>query len=245
VKIEKGEKKGVYNICFGSYDEKINFEVIPVYDKTNIGQAVEVFEKKFEEYKKLLLAEIEKEKIQRNEKAIAEKKSNEKLMEKYKEEYQEELNYTEKRDSIIAAFKKSEKAQQTVNQAENAIYRTFSIRSFGIYNCDCPRIYPKGATIAASFADQSGKPLSINKITFVELSRKILFPYYSGDFNYFRFDPEASNLLLGITMDGKLAYFTAADFKDVKTSGAYTFKMKIYSKEVKSSADIDDILAMD
>ena len=244
VKIEKGNKKGVYNISFTCYEKKAEYEVTPVYDKNDINKAIEIFEKKFESYKTILLAGIENKIKIKEEKELKEIKEINILVEKYKkendeqkkEEIQNEINMI-KMDSIVRGIRKQ-------NQTNEVLYRTFSIKQFGTYNCDCPSKMPKGDPFIASFVDPKGNPIKFDHVTLTQLSKNLFYNYYSNGFNDFKFDPNDKNMLCAITADGKLTYFTANDFKGVNISGEYTFKMRISPKEINNSDDIEEILAL-
>ena len=68
--------------------------------------------------------------------------------------------------------------------------------------------------------------IKLNNVSFIEKGTRVQFNYGSGGTVYF--NPVKENLLLGFTVDQKLAYFPSEDFKQVKnTSGKYTFKMRI------------------
>jgi hypothetical protein len=241
VEIEKGKCRGTYNISFTRYDENINYEVCPVYDSANIDQAIALYEEKFEMYKTLLLAEIEKE-IANREKEFSEMQSR---MKENSDKYRTEDEEKEKMEILKDSVRDEVRKYEEVVEVRTAIYRTFSIRSFGTYNCDYPLGLPKGGLVFASFTDPDGKALQfVDEISLFQLSNKMMYRYTIGNFKNFRFNPDSKNVLCGVTTDGKLAYFNANDFKKVKTSGEYTFVMRILSYKIYSTDDLDVILGL-
>jgi len=257
VKIEKGNRKGVYNISFACYEKKVEYEVTPVYDKNDFDKAIKIFEKKFESYKTLLFAEIEKEKkleIERKRKAEKEiKELSKKYKKEEKEQKKQEMEQAANKIKMDNLLKKQANQQviQQVNIQVNStpyypVYRTFGISQFGIYNSDCPMNLPEGATISATFVDPKGQPLHLYNydVILLQPSDKKMFVYHKCSYANFKFNPDVTNIICTSTIDGKLAYFTAEDFKDVKRSGEYTFKMRISPREIKSSNDIDELLAL-
>jgi len=71
--------------------------------------------------------------------------------------------------------------QQAIYQVNNALYRSFQIRGFGVYNCDCPYNLPQGGSVAAKFVDDKGKNINFNQVQLIELSKNMMFNYYSGN----------------------------------------------------------------
>jgi actin-related protein len=251
-------RKGTYRISFGRYDEKTTFTVVPVYDRKNIAKAMAYYEKKFDNYKQKLLSEIAKEKKINEAKKLKAKNEINALLEKYskeddaqeKLETQQEINRL-KYDTMIRAQRKSQvqmfnslEDERLADRINNAIYRSFSIRQFGVYNCDCPAILPMGADVVASFIDSTGHPLNLKQVSLIELTKKIMFTIYPYNFNHFKFNPSDENMICAVTDNYKFVYFTTKDFKKVKRSGDYTFKMRTSEAEIESSEDIDDILAL-
>ena len=266
VKIEKGNRKGVYNISFACYEKKVEYEVTPVYDKNDFDKAIKIFEKKFESYKTILFAEIEKEKKLEIERKRNEEKEMKELSKRNKREEKEQKKQAKeqaankiKMDNLLkkqANQQVNQQANQQVIQQVNVqvvstpyypVYRNFGISQFGIYNSDCPVNLPVGATVSAKFVDPKGQPLRLYNydVILLQPSDKKMFVYHKCSYANFKFNPDVPNIICTSTIDGKLAYFTAEDFKEVKKlSGEYTFKMRISPKEIKSSDDIEELLAL-
>jgi hypothetical protein len=145
-------------------------------------------------------------------------------------------NYNKKRIEYKAFFARKEIKE--LNGASKII-RTLEVNQFGLVNLDWPHAYPKGAKVAASFVDENGNALSLKQVVLVELGVNALYRYTKT----VHFNPESQNILWGMTEDGKLAYFTASDFKNLEArSGKVAFKMRIHPEELKTYDDIMNVL---
>ncbi len=119
------------------------------------------------------------------------------------------------------------------------IMRTLEVNQFGVVNLDYPHVYPKGAKLDASFVDENGKALDLKQVVLVEIGVNALYRYTKT----IHFNPESQNILWGMTEDGKLAYFTASDFKNLEArSGKVAFKMRVHPEELKTYDDIMNVL---
>ena len=91
----------------------------------------------------------------------------------------------------------------------------------------------------ASFVDDNGNPIVLKQVVLVELGVNALYRYTKT----VHFNPESQNILWGMTEDGKLAYFTASDFKNLEArSGKVAFKMRVHPEELKTYDDIMNVL---
>ncbi|WP_150111940.1 hypothetical protein [Flavobacterium sasangense] len=144
-------------------------------------------------------------------------------------------NYNKKHIEYKAFFARKEIKE--LNGASK-IMRTLEVNQFGLVNLDYPHVYPKGAKLDASFVDENGKPIVLKQVVLVELGVNALYRYTKT----VHFNPESQNILWGITEDGKLAYFTASDFKNLEArSGEVVFKMRVHPDELKT---YDEIMAV-
>ncbi|MFI5148819.1 MAG: hypothetical protein ACHQRM_03735 [Bacteroidia bacterium] len=170
----------------------------------------------------------------------------------YKKKYGGLLKRRQARRELIAekwnAYANALKAYNTAMQKfywarmspEQRIQNVFSINQFATFNCDHPVIFPKGAVVQADFMDRDGKKIDMTSAYLLEKGTPVLFQFY--DLKMIHFNPASNNVLCGITSDRKLAYFSAADFKQVKvTGGLYHFRMNI-SSDLKSREDIESLL---
>ena len=124
-------------------------------------------------------------------------------------------------------------------KGSSKIMRTLQVNQFGLVNLDWPHAYPKEAKVEASFVDENGKALDLKQVVLVEMGVNALYRYTKT----IHFNPESQNILWGMTEDGKLAYFTASDFKNLEArSGKVAFKMRVHPEELKTYDDIMNVL---
>ena len=174
-----------------------------------------------------------------------------KALNTYKKKYAGLITKIEKeRKSIDAAwtnyYQKSKEynvffARKEIEELKGSskIMRTLQVNQFGLVNLDWPHVYPKGAKVDASFVDENGMPIVLKQVVLVELGVNALYRYTRT----VHFNPESQNILWGMMEDGKLAYFTASDFKNLEArSGNVVFKMRVHPTELKTYDDIMNVL---
>ena len=145
-------------------------------------------------------------------------------------------NYNQKRKEYNVFFVRKEIEEL---KGSSKIMRTLQVNQFGLVNLDWPHVYPKGAKVEASFVDENGKPIVLKQVVLVEFGVNALYRYTKT----VHFNPESQNILWGMTEDGKLAYFTASDFKNLEArSGKVAFKMRVHPEELKTYDDIMSVL---
>jgi hypothetical protein len=119
------------------------------------------------------------------------------------------------------------------------IMRTLEVSNFGIVNLDWLDAYPQGAEVTPIFVDEEGNTLSLTNIVLIEKGKNALYRYP----NNIHFNPKEENILIGITKNGLLAYFTANDFKALQTTrGKIVFKMNIHPKPLQSYDEIINVI---
>lgn len=119
------------------------------------------------------------------------------------------------------------------------IMRTLEVSNFGIVNLDWPHAYPQGAEVTPIFVDEEENTLSLTNIVLIEKGKNALYRYPNNIY----FNPKEENILIGITKNGLLAYFTANDFKALQTTrGKIVFKMNIHPKPLQSYDEIVNVI---
>ena len=223
--VKKGKEKGTYILTFIKGKTEYSFLTRPVVSEKDYPKAVEVYNKKFDEYEKALVKRKEDEAQKEKElKAEHDKLNAERLA---------ELTEIQQRMA-------SESAQQmATNATTNIIYRSFMVSSFGIWNSDCPQNMPKGLIVSATFADKNGKQLFFNTLYLVEKGKNAAYSLTNYDFSRFQFNPESENLLLGVTKDNKIAVFKPEDFAALgKIDKSCNFKMNVMKENFKNSDEV-------
>ena len=225
--VKKGKEKGTYILTFIKGKTEYSFLTRPVVSEKDYPKAVEVYNKKFDEYEKAL--------VKRNQDEAQKERELKAEYDKLNAERLAELAEIQQRMA-------SESAQQiATNVTTDIIYRSFMVSSFGIWNSDCPQNMPKGLMVSATFTDKNGKQLSFNTLYLVEKGKNAAYSFTNYDFSRFQFNPESENLLLGVTKDNKIALFKPEDFASLgKIGSSYKFKMQVLDKPFKN---IDEVKA--
>lgn len=132
-------------------------------------------------------------------------------------------------------------AKNAVKKAKGAdkIIRTLEVNQFGFVNCDLPINYPQGAKMKVSFTNEVNEPLVLKNVVLVELGTNALFRYQET----IQYNPNKSNYLWGITPEGKFAYFTSEDFKQLNhKKKKATLKMHVHPEELNTYDEIMKVL---
>lgn len=233
--ISEGTTKGSYIITLTKGKEKHKVVTYPVFEGKGFEDANKEFSNKFSEYTTKLNTKKELEKQKQLEYDA--------LVQQIK---QQQVEYEKK---VIEERKKQQELYEKQIESWDAgqkIYRVFTMNDFGVYNCDSPQKFPHGATVNATFQLDKGETIArYNVVYLVDRQKNGVFMYNceNRSADKLEFDPGHQNLLWSLLPDKRLAVFFDEQFKDVKTSGAVNFQMKIYSTdEVKTTEQIKSLL---
>lgn len=205
-----------YELTLVKGETKKTFSVYPVFEGKQFEEAKKIYDKKYQEYTTTLDARKAEEKRLKEE---AEKQRQEAIAkwEAQKKEWEEKQ-------------KKVAQSWASITNTQQKVIREFSINGFGVYNCDSPQMFPKGAELSPCvYEDKNGNDLVKQYAVYitpwlVDKNRNAIF---SGALKL-KFNPQAENILWMALPDNKLAIFRPEDFKQMnKTSGSYTFKMDV------------------
>jgi len=221
--VKKGKESGTYILTFTKGKDEYSFLTRPVVAEKDFPKAVELYNKKFDEY----------------EKTLAKRKDDEARKQKELEAEYARLNA--EREAQIAEIQKrvATETQRIVasGQSTSIIYRSFMVSSFGVWNSDCPLNFPKGAMVSATFSDKNNKAVAMQSLFLIEKGKNAVYSYYS--YEQFQFNPTAENIILGVTADNKIAIFKQEDFAALgKIGSSCNFKMEVIEKKFK---DIDEV----
>jgi hypothetical protein len=230
VNVEKIDKTDKYKVTF-SYPfsgEPRTYEVTarPLKDGT-LEKAAEKYDAMYKEYK---------EKLNAAEKAdLAAQEALQKEERNYENVFQNYLTLQKKNEAL--AMKNAVK----VAEATQVVYRTFTIKQFGIWNSDCPQTMPQGAEVFANFETKEGGKVNAAAVYLVEKGKNALYNLYIP--KKLSFDPDAENVLIVITKDHKLGWVKNDAFQGIgKSVKSHTFKLNMLDKENYTSSDIDAIV---
>lgn len=229
-KIEEHKAGKSYKLILSQKNRREELIVIPVFEGKDLEQAIEMYKQQLAIYNQKLKERNDAEKLIRQQ-----------LIAKQKELEAQRLMTEEQL---------AEKAKQRRENANSAIAvneiitRSFGVTKFGTWNCDSPVSRPKGKSLAVTFVNKEGHYLGINYIRLVEQNRNASFNYVQYQFNDFKFNPKEKNYLLGFTPEMKFAYAIPEDFDKIKSNKNHTFALRITEEEIKTAAQLKQILAL-
>ncbi len=133
------------------------------------------------------------------------------------------------------------KRAQAVEKSEEVVYRTFQVSQFAIYNSDCASTLPLGQLVHAEFRARTGEPISVAAVYLVENGKNAL--YSLGIPKTFSFNPNSDNLLIVITKDNSLAWFSKEDFKSIaRGDKSVIFKLNTKRQLKYTPEDINKLI---
>lgn len=122
---------------------------------------------------------------------------------------------------------------------EQLIFRSFTLRSFGVWNSDAPQALPEGKELFVKFMRPDSSLINLNQAYLVEGGKNAMFTYYKDYFPKFRYNKNAKNVVWAVTPDNKLAVADSETIAKAKTSGdTVIFIMKIHANKIKTSGDV-------
>jgi hypothetical protein len=220
--ISEGTRKGEnYTMTLSRGAEVVKLIVYPVFEGKNYDKAMAEFNAKFKQYEE-----------ERNSRVVAENKikaSEEAMIETYNRRKKElEENYT---------------AQRVSMDKMGALVNSFTVKGFGVYNCDAPCYYPKGRVSAVRLVDASGTLLSSIAVYLVDADKNGLFTYHGADIPEFRFNPKSRNLLWTVT-GGKFYVLRNEQFSTIGDPGHSDVKMEAVDKDFKNADELKAYLGI-
>lgn len=133
-------------------------------------------------------------------------------------------------------------------ESQNLVFRSFTVREFGVWNCDCPIKLPKGQMVFPIFVNKDNKldTLSFGNVYLAETGRNAMFTlfdyYVTGGFE---FDPGAENLLWFVTSDNHLAVFYPEDFEKLPgNSDTLTLSMTVTPQKITDPLQVEQYLKL-
>jgi hypothetical protein len=198
--------------------ESHSFIVHPVVNEKNYDATMKKYDEKYAAYQKSIVDQkAEEQKEEADYKAMLDKQAKEAQV--LQEQYQKQL--------------------LTAN-IENGIENYFTVKSFGVWNSDCPSMLPQGAEFAAFFTDNKKDDLSNFDVFMIEKGKNALYIYHPG--HPFCYDPNRENFAWCVNQNKEVAVLSPEEFQKIKErSGDRTFMMQVMDKKIQSQ---DDIKAM-
>jgi hypothetical protein len=213
--IKEGTRKGEnYQLTLVSGKKKYDLIVYPVFEGKNYESAIKEYQDKFTKYNVTL------EKRKTEEKRI-EDEYTAKLIRLKNEQAALELKWKKEMDAQLASMTTEEK-----------IRRVFQISSLGVFNCDNPSVYPKGASCVATLTNDKKAKLLCYDIYLVDKQKNGLFTFYKNPVTTFSFNPKSTNMLWTVE-NGVLYYLKPEQFIDLK-NGTENIQMSRVEQKFES-----------
>lgn len=187
-----------YTLTLKKKKQEVALTVYPVFEGKNYEAALKLYQEKFEKYNTTLNKRKEDE-------------------QRIEEEYKAKVAAIQKKEEELIAMEKSNAQKAFVQSGiENMVFRTFTVSHFGVYNCDNPLAYPKGAMCNALLKDENGKQLRVYDIYFIDKKIRGIFTYYKNPVYKLSYNPTANNIIWTV-QNGTLYYLLPEDFKVMAT----------------------------
>lgn len=228
--LAEGSKKGInYKLMLTKGKERHTLVVYPVLTGKNYETALAEYNEKFKKYQETLDMRIADEKKKEEEYSA--------LVNQLEEERKERQRIWEAQQEALKK-QADEMAMQAGKQQQ--IYRVMQISNFGTFNCDNPRMLPKGNMVNATFKDKAGNALALHQVMLVEKKRNTYFTYFNGTYDKFSYNPKEENMLLAVPFNSKgIALFTVDEFQEVPPrKGPYEFRLSIVERDFKNIKEL-------
>jgi hypothetical protein len=188
----KSDVEGLYNITFIKLGKKYSLIANPVFKGNDFVKATQIYN----EHKKILESkQKEEEKIKQE------------LIKKYKLIEEQIIAETKKYQEELGMSRAKEKTTEVV-------FRYFEVNKFGVWNSDMPCVLPKSKAFdLIVLNDKTNQQVHCDKYYLIESGRNALFTYYS--LKNFKFNPQARNVLIGVTKYNKLVVVNQDEFTSI------------------------------
>ena len=230
VELQKSSTKGLYLIKFSNNNRSISFSARPVLEGKDYDKALKVFEKKRNDYEKLLNERLEADKAgkqQYSEDSLA------------NIEFMEENARIERMNALIAIRNKETELFNNQTERMNAqiavnnnvsfeLLRSFSIDGFGVWNCD-QAINFEFIPVNSEFVDENGNVLDLTNIA-------VIYKSLNGIINFpsrkIKIRKDSDYMVIGV-YKGRYAYISYDECRklNVSENTDQTFVMTVVSEE--------------
>ncbi len=219
--IKEGNRVGEnYLLTLKKAAKKIDLVVYPVFEGKNFETAMKTFQDKFTKYN-----------------AVLEKRKGDE--QRIEEEYQSKFAALKKQqEELELKWKQEMESQFKQMDTGEKVMRMFAFNSFGVYNCDNPKAYPKGVSCSANITNDKGVKLICYDVYLVDRAKNALFDFNKNPVTNFSFNPKSKNLLW--TVDNGVLYWLKPDqFNEIKNlDGTCNLKMNRVDQKFKTADEI-------
>lgn len=228
--LSQHQSKGNYLLTLTTKSDEEKIIVHPVLEGADLEKAKQNFENDFKSYQTKLDKRLEAE---TEAKAYYEKK---------KKLYEEQLKLQKQRELIIAEQQKiaEQRAQLYIksNTVKNDFTTSFQVKYFGTWNCDSPVNPPSGYALKDNFIDKNGNEVNLISVNLIEIGRNAIFDFTGRKI---KINPEADNILFGMTLDNKIAVVSPSGLKKQIDDKDKAITFKVYDN---AKMAIDELKAL-
>jgi hypothetical protein len=159
----------------------------------------------------------------------------------------EKVGFQKFQEDTAAYFASNPRYEKKYMTASYMAMRQFQLDGFGVWNCDRPISMPQSTTVLASFTDMNGKKVNPITVYLADKSINTLFTYYAADFQNFKFNPNADNLVWALFPGNVIAVIKPSEFqqKYAKSKTTCMFKMNLNRNAVLTKEKLKEQLAFD
>lgn len=242
IKLEKGNKNGIYTIKFsktqGKSSKSVEYYVRPVLNEQDYASAMVQYDKQVAEYNKKMSEKKSSYNARRAEylkdsiNMVMIDKENQKTIQlnkiiEAKNAEMEKLNARIEADNKIIDEKN--KVVRNYNFTHRLL-RSFEIDGFGIWNCDKPFEPGTTSTIKSFYVTTDRKDIKMHSINIIVKDLNGLISQKTDQLNV----PYKMDCMLVGVSEGRFAYLTYEEFRSLNISSqtnTQTFPMHIVSEE--------------
>jgi hypothetical protein len=206
--VELTKENETYYATFTSKKESFKTEIRPVLTGQKLEKAEEVFSQSMDRYHQI------KEKLEEEKKTLFVRKKEQ--QEKY-DRLIASFNFedTKKQQQSLVINSNIDNAKEVLSEATN-FRADFSIRSFGVFNCDKPVLYPEPLSHAFVFSF-GGDPIEVLSAHIFDEKKDTRFSFGLGSSHSLRefgFFEKNENTLVVIDRKGKMGFIKSLDNQD-------------------------------
>ncbi len=191
--IKDGATRGTYTVTFFKGNVKKQVTVYPVFEGADYDRALKLFEEKNKEY----LSKVEQKKE-------LEKKKQEDYKQLIENVKKEQEKMKKESDAMLKQMKDENNKQQELWALRANVTREFTIRNFGVWNCDNPHLM-NASSMNAAFYDQDGQPVRMVNVCLV--NRKLnglTFCWLHSNNGVFRYSQKGKHFMWTVNDAGQL-----------------------------------------
>jgi hypothetical protein len=240
LKISKGPVKGKNYLLTLSYRNRTEKLIVyPVLSGKDLAKAEKIYEKNLEEFEAL------SEKRQAEEKRLISEMETKRAA-YFAEQKRKKEEYESERAKLFAKFNVQEQNELASNfnsmRIDVKATRIFAVNRFGIYNSDCPRNVPNGASISPVFVlHENEKPVYPDNVYLVDHVAKTVYGL-SRD-NGFQLNYDLNNeYSICVFYKNKLFLCNKASFKEATESGKNKFTVTALPEKADNLVDLKNML---